>query len=230
MDILKKFIDGDYVLKQIDEEDMMYQLYIDVKKKLQNQGIKLLSYDEIISAIPQAYINEFNILMKEFDIDKLYSSHIHGIDHNIRVAIFALIISAFEKIDLDDFRIIIECAKYHDIGRINDLEDITHGFMGARKIDFLESKYNSRELSYMRTVITIHSLSDDSFNRIASLNDVDDIERCKKMFHILKDADGLDRARLEWPYIDIDYLRTFTAKRLIPFAYELNYNYEYNSK
>lgn len=230
MNILNRFIAGDYVLRQIDEEDMMYPPYIDVKKKLQNREIKLLSYDEIISAIPQAYINEFNILMKEFDIDKLYSSPIHGIDHNIRVAIFALIISAFEKIDLDDFRIIIECAKYHDIGRINDLEDITHGFMGARKIDFLESKYNSRELSYMRTVITIHSLSDDSFNRIASLNDVDDIERCKKMFHILKDADGLDRARLEWPYIDIDYLRTFTAKRLIPFAYELNYNYEYNSK
>lgn len=230
MDVLKRFINGDYIFKPIDKEDIIYQSYIDIKNKLQQQNIKLLSYNEIISTIPKMYIDEFNKLMKNLDIDKLYSSPIHGVDHNIRVAVFALIISAFEKIDLDDFRIIIECAKYHDIGRINDLEDITHGFMGARKIDFLESKYNSRELSYMRTVITVHSLPDDSFKRIALLNDVDDMERCRKMFHILKDADGLDRARLEWPYIDIDYLRTFTAKRLIPFAYELNYNYEYNTK
>lgn len=47
----------------------------------------------------------------------------------------------------------------------------------------------------------------------------------KKMHEILKDADALDRVRLEEPFVDINYLRTETSKKMVVFAHELFYNY-----
>ena len=71
-------------------------------------------------------IDEYVNLMKNIKKDLLYQSTIHGINHNIRVSIFALLICIFENIKLEDFKLVIEAAKYHDIGRNNDLEDEVH--------------------------------------------------------------------------------------------------------
>ena len=37
----------------------------------------------------------------------------------------------------------------------------------------------------------------------------------KKIFQILKDADALDRVRLEYPVVKISYLRIFSSKKLM---------------
>lgn len=41
------------------------------------------------------------------------------------------------------------------------------------------------------------------------------------MYHVLKDADGLDRCRLGTDGLDPKYLRTAPAKRMIVFAQQL---------
>ena len=166
--------------------------------------------------------------MSSINTNKLYQSYIHGINHNIRVSIFALIISIYENININDFKLIIEAAKYHDIGRRNDLEDREHGLLSSKKLDFLNNIYSDDELIYLKTIIRCHSLNDNMFLDIAEENNISDIERCRRMYNILKDSDALDRVRLEYPYIKIDLLRTNTAKRLIPFAYELYENYKQN--
>lgn len=227
--IINKFISGNYSINKINNNSNLFNYYIDSLNKLKEINVNPLFYDEIINKISNSiYIEEYIILMNKLDSSKLYKSDIHGINHNIRVSLIALIICVFEDISLDDFKIIIEGTKYHDIGRTNDYENKEHGLIASKKLDFLNEKYSNEELNYIKTIIQCHSLNDESFEEIAKENNIKDIEKCRRMFNILKDSDGLDRARLEYPYIKIELLRTTTAKRLIPFAYELVENYKNN--
>lgn len=227
--LIKKFINGDFYIDKLPTSSNKYKFYIDSINELKKQSLTKLNYKNILAKLDNSfYINDYLYLMKNIEPCRLYKSLIHGINHNIRVSIFALIISIYEKIPLDDFKLIIEAAKYHDIGRNNDNEDKEHGARSSQSIEFLKNSYNENEMNYLKTIIQCHSLDDDLFDEIALKNNVDDIERCRKMFNILKDSDGLDRVRLEWPLIKTEFIRTKTAKRLIPFAYELLENYEYN--
>lgn len=209
-------------LKEIDCNNKKYKYYQKAKQELE------VSYDiegirKIIdnSNLTNTYIKQ----MEDFDTTQLYKSEGHGMHHNIRVAFFAYIISSSENINEIDFNIIMEACKYHDIGRQNDLEDKMHGKRSAEKINFLEEKYSEEEQNYLKTIITCHSLNDKEFEKVANKNKIKDMERCKKMHEILKDSDGLDRVRLHYPYVNIKYIRTKTAKKIIPFAHELFYNY-----
>ena len=208
---------------QIDIKNKKYKYYQKAKETLKEQ-YALKNIKDIINAsnLTNIYLKH----MQDFNTIILYKSDGHGINHNIRVCLFAYIISSNEKISDRDFELIMEACKYHDIGRINDLEDKEHGKRGADNLAFLEDKYSKEELNYIKTIVTCHSLNDKEFNKIAIKNGIKEIERCKKMHEILKDSDGLDRVRLRYPYVNEKYIRTESAKRMIVFAHELFYNYE----
>lgn len=207
---------------EINEKSKKYKHYIKAKQELEDQ-YKIENIIEIInnSKLTDKYINS----MKEFNTDILYKSDGHGLNHNIRVAFNAYIISSNENISEDDFLIIMDACKYHDIGRKNDLEDKLHGTRSSEMLSFIEDKYTKEELNYLKTIIICHSLNDKDFEKVAIKNKIKDIKRCKKMHEILKDSDGLDRVRLHYPYVNIKYIRTETAKKMITFSHELYYNY-----
>ena len=46
-------------------------------------------------------------------------------------------------------------------------------------------------------------------------------ELCEKLFSILKDADGLDRVRLNYPKINVAMLRTIAAQKCVLFAFKM---------
>ena len=229
LNLLNSFLNGKYIINELTINNNNYEFYTTSIQILNSLNIIPLHYDEIVNKISQSeYINTYLDLMKSIKTDKLYKSYIHDINHNIKVSIFALIISIYENIPLDDFKLIIEASKYHDIGRNGDNEDKEHGLISSKNIDFLKEVYSDEELNYLKTIIQCHSLNDELFDDIAKENKISDIERCRGMFKVLKDSDGLDRTRLEYPYIKIELLRTETSKRLIPFSYELNENYKNN--
>lgn len=208
---------------KISNESKRYKYYQKAKEEIDNvctvNDIKDIIYN---SKLKETYINQ----MKNFNTEILYKSDGHGINHNIRVCFFAYIISTNENISPRDFELIIEACKYHDIGRINDVEDEFHGYRSANKLIFLQDKYTEEEMNYIKTIVTTHSRKDKEFDKIAIKNKIKDINRCKKLHEILKDSDGLDRVRLHCPYVNIKYLRTTTGKRMIPFAHELYSNYD----
>lgn len=207
----------------IDSENKKFKYYQKAKETLKEQ-YKLDDIKDIInnSKLTNSYLKH----MQDFDTNILYKSDGHGINHNIRVCLFAYVISSNEGISDRNFELIMEACKYHDIGRENDLEDEFHGKRSADKLIFLENKYSKEELNYIKTIVTCHSLNDKDFHKVAVKNKINDIERCKKMHEILKDSDGLDRVRLHYPYVNEKYIRTETARRMIVFAHELFYNYE----
>lgn len=225
--IINNLVGSNNKFINIDKDNINYQYFIKAKEELEQLEIVSYTTEEVQKIINNSPLTKTYLkLMNEIRVDKLYKSYIHGINHNIRVSYLALIISTIENIKEEDFKLIIETCKYHDIGRINDYEDREHGLNGANKLDFLSSKYNEDELNYLKTVITCHSLKDTYFKQLAIKNKIKDIDKCKKIFEILKDADALDRVRLEYPVVKISYLRIFSSKKLILYAYQLFYNYE----
>ncbi len=207
----------------LDSDNINYKFYIDAKKKLNDQFTLI----DILNVIDKSKLTDiYTESLRDFNTDILYKSADHGINHNIRVCFFAYVISSLEGVTSRDFEIIMDASKYHDIGRINDYDDDTHGRRSADMISFLEDKYSNEEMFYLKTIITCHSLNDDLFDEIASFFGVNDLERCRKMFQILKDSDGLDRVRIYYPDLDINYLRTDSSKKMVLFSYELFYNYD----
>lgn len=212
--------------KNISTTDKNYEYYQKNKNELKNSNIQQYSINDIKQSLEKC--NNKKIILnslKDFDITKLYKSQIHGLNHNIRVLLFAFIISEMEQLNEANFNIILDAAKYHDIGRINDLRDDKHGKRSSENLLFLKDKYSETDFNILKTIIECHSVDDNDFVSIARNNKIIEIDRCKKLLDILKDSDGLDRVRLEFPYIKIDLIRTETAKKLVLFAYELYSNY-----
>lgn len=207
-----------------------YKYYIKTKNELEKLNIEQYSVLDLLKIITDnkysKYIRIYKELFNDYKTELLYKSYGHGINHNIRVTLYAVIISIYEEISIDDFKLVIEACKYHDIGRINDLLDEKHGLRSAEMIDFLKDKYAEEEMNILRTIITCHSLNDKEHDKIAKKNGVKNIKRSKKLLDILKDSDALDRVRLNYPLIRIDYLRTDISKKIVLFSFLTYFNYE----
>lgn len=159
----------------------------------------------------------------------LHPNGIHGKSHMQRVLLHVLSLS-LEK-ELDDFNqeILIAAALYHDIGRINDDVDDSHGKRSWVKmqeegiIEMLESEYAlyEEEQRVLQFIVENHCLDDDYV--WAQLDEVElysySKEEVKMLTSIFKDADGLDRVRLG--DLESKYLRTEEAKKRINFANSL---------
>lgn len=221
------FINSDLLkntlFEELESKDKNYDYYLQAKTELGEQ----FNLEDVLAILDNSKLtDDYEKLMKDFDTNILYKSYIHGTNHNIRVCFFAYVIASNDGISSKDFSLIMEAAKYHDIGRENDSKDNLHGKRSADMLSFLENKYSYEELNYLRTIITCHSIDDSEFEEIAFSSGIQDTQRCKRMYNVLKDADGLDRVRLKYPYIKVDYLRCDTSKRMVLFAYELFNNYD----
>ncbi len=225
-DIINKLLDDNFLFDEISPDNDNYGYYMVARKELDTKKIESFKISDIRKILGScSKLDTYVDIFDDIDKNLLYKSVKHGFNHNVRVFIYALIICINEGLSDDDIKVVLEGAKYHDIGRINDLEDSSHGVRSAEKLDFLKDKYSDMEIKYLKTIVIGHSLNDEFFEKIAMENEIIDLEKCKKMFMILKDADALDRVRLEYPYVDLNYLRTDTSLKLVLFSYQLYYNY-----
>lgn len=179
--------------------------------------------------------NYYMKMMSEIKEDYLYKSIKHGIMHNERVSLFALYIALKQELDLIDLIILIEAAKYHDIGRENDFRDDYHGLRSANMIaSITNEKLKQNDLNILASIVECHSYNDEylidenKIKIILNKYNIDEKKRFIKLARILKDADGLDRVRLsgEKSKLDENYLRTKEAKKLVKVAYKLFENYQ----
>lgn len=216
-----------FKLKEYDinkvEENSKYKRELE---KIINNNVMPLHLKDIIKLIKESekfdlYTNSMDGISKEI----IYKSELHGISHNERVSIFAYAIGLIEELTDKDLKILLEAAKYHDIGRIDDTEDELHGKRSSDKIDNLV-EMPEEDLNILKTICICHSIEDSEFERVFESLGIRDIERCSKLVEILKDADALDRVRIKNNGLDTRYLRTESAKRMVPAAYELFEEYE----
>ncbi len=176
-------------------------------------------------------------ILGEIDMIKekyLYTSFSHGINHNERVLFWAYFLVLHTGLDQTSIRIVLDGAKYHDIGRRNDLLDPKHG---ARSADMIGTVVDDpiyqdpKNLNLLKGIVELHSQSDKNASKIMKKYKIENEELFDLLFRILKDADALDRVRLTYmkkrfSALNPNYLRIPDSKKLLKAAHSLNEFYE----
>ena len=162
-------------------------------------------------------------IKEEFFID----DSIHGISHNERVALLSCYIGIQEGLNNEELKIVLEAAKYHDIGRGYEGN---HGKYSTIIIDrnkeYIFPDLNDNEINIIKALCHGHSVDDGRYEEIAELYGIRNINQFKKLLNIVKDADALDRVRLpRFGKLDEKYLRTKTAHGMIELAENLYREY-----
>ena len=150
----------------------------------------------------------------------MQDSVIHEAAHCERVLLYAMLI-ALQRFADDEraFTILAHAAIFHDTRRVDDGLDTGHG---ARAAAYYEEFCREHpELTYFpeaAIIMSYHDRSDKPGEAAINETFADSSERVRLLYHILKDADALDRWRLGRYGLDPDYLRTNEAINLIGFA------------
>lgn len=139
-------------------------------------------------------------------------SRFHGIDHVLRVWIYAMYIGRSYYADKIDLDVLSAASLFHDIGRRNDLKDPKHGIRSATWVNeilpALAPELLDSQIEMIKVLCRLHNLPD---------SDLSSLE-----LRILKDADALDRYRLPTGKIKADYIRLPETHELIEFAKEFH--------
>ncbi|MFY0602749.1 MAG: HD domain-containing protein [Flavobacteriaceae bacterium] len=154
-------------------------------------------------------------------LTNLYAIGIHGIEHSYRVYQLIQKLCDLETISKSERLQLEFCAFFHDIGRINDLVDITHGFKSFEKLEkynfFGLNNFNNSTVQY---IIQNHCIDDKNAISNSKNYKLNKPERAEFLILLFKDADGLDRFRLQ--DFDEKYLRISRSSNLIDFARKIN--------
>lgn len=150
----------------------------------------------------------------------LPDSSLHTKQHCARVLLFALIIGIKSGLSSDELDALAQVAVFHDSRRQDDCLDIGHGQRGADYyLDYCEQNhfpYDPR----VYYAIYYHDRPDVTGQQaILAAPGVN--PSWIQIYYCFKDADGLDRFRLGPNGLNVNMLRTETAKNLVAFAKKL---------
>lgn len=152
---------------------------------------------------------------------------IHALSHTKRVLLLGLLLTHLEQLSDQDRDLICQAAIYHDIGRITDGYDTSHGVASYRKLvakGLLKGIPDAQRES-LRFIIELHAVADRAALKQLNKYGLTDIDRTLRLYNIFKDADGLDRVRIN--DLNPDYLRSPGAHKLLLLAHQLFRDPEY---
>lgn len=213
--------------------------------ELSIQGKEQLNLQEELENITTSKVGEYiRNKFEQIDKEAIIKEGIHGISHNNRVALLATMIAEKESIFKDDIDnrkkdLLLSAVYYHDIGRKKGaiVDNIgPHAKNSAKNINSINLSYlNGKEYSekdrrILQAIVEAHEGKDSNINKICEKYQIDkaDLQLTQTLTTVLKDADALDRVRIDintpMAYvanINIDYLRTSASKQMIDLSYQL---------
>ena len=127
-----------------------------------------------------------------------------------------IMLARLNELNDEQKTILFLAAVYHDIGRNEDGIDISHGIRSCQKIDRLGllNNFTETQRNMVKYIIENHCYDKDK----EIPQNIDCIE-AKRLSDLFKDADALDRVRIN--DLDTNYLRNEYSKRLIHIAWIL---------
>lgn len=178
-------------------------------------------YDFYDKFMASSYLDKLREAYEKLNTDILFTSHIHGKDHIERVIFFSVLLSFAYKLDEADTNILINAASLHDTRRVNDGWDTEHGPRAARESIQYAHDIKKEDKEILQAVIAAHSRDDKKMDETIRefVKNEDDFPRAKRLAKFFKDADGLDRVRIN--LLDPAYLRNDYSKGLVDFSYKL---------
>ena len=111
-------------------------------------------------------------------------------------------------------------ALYHDIGKTIGAEEKSHGIIGAKKAkEKLEPELSPKELEIVSLLIETHASHEDTIEFKNDFFTAEEKRNIQALSDILKDADALDRNRINYPAplggCDETKLRTKEAREVL---------------
>lgn len=172
----------------------------------------------------------YNYLMTQ-EHEIFYQVDDHDIKHSDDVTMFAYYIASKEGYKGSNLQILLEAARYHDIG-LMDSTPKNHGIAGANKyIKMCKSKLSPSHQKVVAFLIQTHNMENlDNIRKFANSlfpnYNKQLIDVLCDMSNIVRDADALDRTR--FPIFSFDYLNSkllthASAIELIEVAQTINY-------
>lgn len=157
------------------------------------------------------------------DSNQYKKSELHGVNHTRRVSFNVRLLADIDGLSEEDKKILLTAAMYHDIGRVNDDEDPSHGAYSVKKMKSrqLISEFSEEDQELIYFLIYEHSLP-----KRKNKEDISGLkpglkERYSTMLKYLKDADKLDRVRLgRYDGLNPSRLELPTSQRLVKLAYQ----------
>lgn len=190
-----------------------------------NTNVKQVNLTDVINEMDsKGLIAQYEAEVRDMKMSGIYKNTIsgHGEEHIEDVMFNAMYIAERENFDYTEKKLLMEAAKYHDAGKA--VEGHLHGIQGAQNaLDYL-SNYSDDDLAIIQAAIEYHAINDDKemlLEIFKKYNVADaDTEMAERIANALKDADALDRSRYPGN-INIDYLRTDSAKSYVMAAHQL---------
>lgn len=177
-------------------------------------------YDFYQAFMGSSYYESLVDSYKKLNKEILFKSHIHGPDHIERVIFFVHLLAFYNKLDFYDLDVLRNAASLHDTRRRDDTYDPAHGPRAA--IESIGYSYaRNEDKKILQAVIAAHSPEDEAMDKIIKnfIGPEDDFDRAKYLAELFKDADALDRVRIN--HLDPKYLRNSYSKTLVDLAYDL---------
>ena len=153
----------------------------------------------------------------------LYSennSSLHGAKHSLRVLFFATLLGVSQQLSDDQMIRLCDAAIFHDIGRINEGIDSSHG---SRSAKIFREEYGKEPVTEF--LITTHCwLPKKAYAHLGKSFSGSEKDAIWQLFQILQDADSLDRIRFGIERgqhngaLDLNYLHLELSKRMTPLA------------
>lgn len=221
-------------------------------KIMVEEGIQQEPVSRLLSEINGSEVGEFlQKKIKSMDLSKIPTSGLHGLKHNNRVAMLALRIAQKQGLLENDTDgkikdMIITASYYHDLGRVVGGIAFDLGPHAKRSVKKLNNmnltylngqNYTEEDMNILKLLIEGHETKkDEEFDKLSQKYNIQDdkLSQVNQLFKIIKDADALDRVRLDkWsdkiplPFVrgsvdlNFNYLRSGEAKSLIFASYEL---------
>lgn len=207
---------------------------IEIEEVIDN--IRKEQNSQITGLIDKKIIDEITDMKKK----NLYNSTDAHSDRHIQdVMMFSYILGKQNGLNNDDLQLLIESAKFHDSGRIDDSKRLHAPESAKIAGEMLKDKYSENDLKIIKTAILYHEpremitgkFDEKLYGKIADECGLDENyrEKGKKICEILKDADSLDRTRfLNRAKLDNRYLHSDEARDLVNFATQVNVEYAKN--
>lgn len=214
---------GYIVTAEVDKKDIIEVLFearnekevivdpknIRVIKETVIPGLDLL--EEVLPIVAPMY-HKYKDMME--DLDFAQRSSIHGKAHEARVLLLCLILSHLLDLPMSDRKVLAAAAIYHDTQRTHDWVEPEHG--KASK-EYYHDNVSSPD-PLVELLVEYHCLPDEeAYRHIRNIRVLSKSRsRATKLFDIFKDADGLERIRLDGSLreLDLNQLRTEEAKTL----------------
>ncbi len=150
------------------------------------------------------YADALRRMAQSIRLDRLFHSRLHGAGHISRVMVLGALLAQRAQLDEDATQLLMYACAYHDVGRVDDSVDDEHGLRAALQVEELTG-LAGQPLHCLQAAVEVHSRPDERMGDVLTKYGVADVAYAWPLAKLLKDADGLDRVRLDM--LDPSYLR-----------------------